>query len=305
MQLASSFPSERGLARSAKRPGTMLTAVSGVRGSFLSGAFVFLIPLVFLALGCGVAFGQNQPPAPAGAGGSFLGVGVAEIGASRANELKLPEGRGVEITRVEEESPADKAGLKTGDAVLQFNGQRVGGIEEFIRMVRETPPGRHVKLLISRDGVARTLTAVIGFRKQREVRIEVLPRFAPLVSPKAVPNFDMPGMEEGIGRSTLGIEIEPLTPQLAEYFGVNHGVLVRSVGKDTPASLAGFRAGDIITKVNGARIESPSDVFIAVHAPRSSRTLSVSVTREHHAIGLSPVVPGDGVEEDEPGADHP
>ena len=79
-------------------------------------------------------------------GGTYLGVNLAEIDANRAKELKLKEDYGVEITRVEENSPAEKAGVKAGDVVLEYNGQRVEGMEQFGRMVRETPPGREVKL---------------------------------------------------------------------------------------------------------------------------------------------------------------
>ena len=100
-------------------------------------------------------------------GGTYLGVNLAEIDANRAKELKLKEDYGVEITRVEENSPAEKAGLKPGDVVLEYNGQRVEGMEQFGRLVRETPPGREVKLKISRNGATETLTAVLGSRKVR------------------------------------------------------------------------------------------------------------------------------------------
>ena len=261
--------------------------------------------LLFLAFPSERAVGQIPPPAPrtfrvvpaGGAGGSFLGIGVAEITAARAKALKLPEGSGIEVTRVEEGSPADKAGLKIGDALLQFNGQPVQGMEEFIRMVHDTPSGRHVKLLISRDGATQTLTAVLGYRKQREVRIEAMPSLAPLATPAAVPDFEPPSFEGGAHQVALGIEVESITAQLAEYFGVRNGVLVRTVVKGSPAARAGFRAGDVITKVDGTSIEHPSDVFIAVHAPRTSRTISVSVVRDHHELALSPAVPSDGGED--------
>ena len=100
-------------------------------------------------------------------GGTYLGVNLAEIDANRAKELKLKEDYGVEITRVEENSPAEKAGVKAGDVVLEYNGQRVEGMEQFGRMVRETPPGREVKLTISRNGATQTLVAVLGSRKSR------------------------------------------------------------------------------------------------------------------------------------------
>src|SRR3984957_6530723 len=100
-------------------------------------------------------------------GGTYLGVNLAEIDTNRAKELKLKEDYGVEISRVEENSPAEKAGVKPGDVVLEYNGQRVEGMEQFGRMVRETPPGREVKLTISRDGATQTLIAVLGSRKSR------------------------------------------------------------------------------------------------------------------------------------------
>src|SRR5271169_6357988 len=88
------------------------------------------------------------PPAPKPpsmqvwtSGGSFLGVGVAEITSDRARALNLKEEAGVEVTRVDEDSPAAKAGVQRGDVILEFNGQRVDGIEQLQRLIRETPAG--------------------------------------------------------------------------------------------------------------------------------------------------------------------
>src|SRR5260370_41601900 len=89
-------------------------------------------------------------------GGTYLGVSLAEINADRARELKLKEAYGVEISRVEESSPAEKAGLKTGDVVLEYNGQRVEGMEQFGRLVRDTPAAPQAKLLISPNGANPT-----------------------------------------------------------------------------------------------------------------------------------------------------
>src|SRR5215204_4950507 len=116
---------------------------------------------VAVALASGEAawtYQPPQPPAPPGperviitkgsGSGSFLGIAVLEIDSERAKALNLREERGVEVTRVEDESPAAKGGIKTGDVVLEYNGDRVEGVEQFMRMVRETPPGREVKLSI-------------------------------------------------------------------------------------------------------------------------------------------------------------
>src|SRR5277367_2521546 len=73
--------------------------------------------------------------------GSYIGIMLHEVDNDRAKALNLAEAGGVEITRVGPDSPADKAGLKAGDVVLEFNGQHVEGMEQFSRMVHETPPG--------------------------------------------------------------------------------------------------------------------------------------------------------------------
>src|SRR6202165_3927840 len=96
---------------------------------------------------------------------SFIGVNLADIDSERARTLKLRDVHGVEISRIEENSPAAKAGLKVGDVVLEYNGQRVEGMEQFGRFVRETPVGREAKVLISRDGNQQTVAVTVGARK--------------------------------------------------------------------------------------------------------------------------------------------
>ncbi len=122
------------------------------------------------------------PPSPFGMNwyapgkGSYLGIGVQELDEDRAKELKLAEPHGVEITMVHEDSPAFKAGIKEGDVVIEFNGQRVEGVEQFVRLVRETPPGRTVKLLINRNGANQMVTATVANRKAFMPQMD--PKFA-------------------------------------------------------------------------------------------------------------------------------
>src|SRR5207248_4377565 len=94
--------------------------------------------------------------------GSYLGIGGMDVTSERVKALNLKEERGVEISSVDEEGPAAKAGIKPGDVVLEFNGTPVQGTVQFQRMVGEMPPGRQVKLTVWRNGAAQTLTATIG-----------------------------------------------------------------------------------------------------------------------------------------------
>jgi serine protease Do len=215
-------------------------------------------------------------------GGTYLGVNLAEIGSDRARELKLKETYGVEITRVEDNSPAEKAGLKSGDVVLEYNGQRVEGMEQFGRLVRETPAGREVKLLISRNGATQTMVATVQTRKLRS--------FATTMPNIEIPEIRIPDMPQifTTWRSPmLGVEAESLGSQLADYFGVKEGVLVRSVVKDTAADKAGIKAGDVITKVDGSTVTTPNELSSAVRAASSKKSFPVELMREHHETTLT------------------
>ncbi len=231
-----------------------------------------------------------------GAGGgsaSYLGVSIAEIDAARAKALKLPEARGVEITRVEEGSPAEKAGLKSGDVVLEYNREPVEGMEQFGRMVRETPPGRTVTLKVSRAGAMQSLTAAIGERGRFAHRDEA----EPFVVPKfEMPQIEMPDMPEGFPgwrSGMLGIETESLTSQLGEYFGVKQGVLVRSVLSGSAAENAGIRAGDVIVRVDDADVSTPGQVSAAVGAARPRHTVTLKIIRNHRDMTITAALADD------------
>ncbi|MEJ5368999.1 MAG: PDZ domain-containing protein [Bryobacteraceae bacterium] len=239
-----------------------------------------------------------QPPAPPPppeppdvmfffqTGGSYLGVGVKEIDAERAKALKLKEEHGVEITTVEPDSPADKAGLKPGDVVLEYNGQRVEGTQQFVRFVRETPPGRTVRLTVFRQGSTQTVTATIAERKGRAFNLPA-PKLGEDIEVRIRRELeglrDVPRVTMSWRAGVLGIEGESLRgSQLGEYFGVREGVLVRSVMKDTPADKAGLKAGDVIVKVDDRAVDEPRDITAALRSARdaSKKTFPVVIVRD-------------------------
>jgi serine protease Do len=250
---------------------------------------------VALASGeAGWTFEPPQPPPPpppkrviiTKGSGSFLGIGVQEIDADRAKALNLREERGVEVTRVEDDSPAAKGGIKTGDVVLEYNGERVEGVEQFMRMVRETPPGREVKLSIARSGNPQQLTMKTGSRKtwmtSRYGDSVDIPRIE-------IPEINIPDVPRAVmswRSSVAGIEAESLDSQLAEYFGVKEGVLVRSVVRGSAAEKSGLRAGDVIVKVDDTRISSPREISSTIRVNRSKKTLPVQVVRDKRELTL-------------------
>ncbi len=231
-----------------------------------------------------------------GPGSAFLGVDIEDVTADRVAALKLKEERGVEIKVVDQDAPAGKAGLKVGDVILEFNGQRVESSLTLRRMIRETPPGRAVKLGISRDGQPLTVTATLADRNKMwakdksKIKIKSAPRIA--IAPH--PLIEMPSFDVLVRTTSSrnGLQVENLTHQLGEFFGVKNGegVLVRSVEKNSPAEAAGIRAGDVIVKVEGERIADTGDWRRAMRRHKSGK-VSLGVVREKREQSLSITIP--------------
>ena len=99
-------------------------------------------------------------------GGSYLGVDTRDVTADRLPDLKLKEEHGVEVTLVDQDAPAGKAGIKEHDVILTLNGNQVESVEQLRRMIREIPPGRTVNLGISRAGQSMTLKTQLADRQQ-------------------------------------------------------------------------------------------------------------------------------------------
>src|SRR5256885_11551802 len=131
-----------------------------------------LTALLLIASASALAAGQPEPKFQSGpnvlfyaAGRAYLGIDVKDVTSDRVSALKLKEERGVEITMVDQDAPAGKAGLKEHDVVLDFNGNRVEGQEQLVRMLHETPAGRQVKLGIVRDGQPMQVQVTLGDRR--------------------------------------------------------------------------------------------------------------------------------------------
>jgi serine protease Do len=227
-------------------------------------------------------FHSPESPAPAEGNPSYLGVYIRDVRPDRVGELKLKEPRGAEITMVDRDGPAGKAGLKEHDVILSFNGNAVEDAGDLRRKIQNTPSGTKVSLGISRDGQPLSLDVQLGDRKA------VLSRRVPEIR---VPSLDIPGIAIVQHSRRYGLVVENLTPQLAEYFGAKNGqgILVRSVEKGSPADAAGFSAGDVIVRVGDERIEDIGDwsrilrnrsgekVKIAILRNRKERTIDFSV----------------------------
>jgi membrane-associated protease RseP (regulator of RpoE activity) len=229
-----------------------------------------------------------------GSGSSYMGVDIADVRAERLSELKLKEEKGAEITMVDEDAPAGKAGLREHDVILSLNGAAIESAAQLRRMIKEIPPGRVVTLGISRDGQPQTIKVQLADRAKsknwqpnaHEFNFK-MPEFPQL------PDFDLP-VTVVIAHSSLrsGLMVENLTPQLGEFFGVKDGkgALVRSVEKGSRGEKAGFHAGDVIVKVNDQLVHDASDFTHALHGSAKGAA-AVTIMRDKHEQTLTLTLP--------------
>jgi serine protease Do len=230
--------------------------------------------VILLGLSAGLSFAQMT-------GGSYIGVAMQEIDHERAKTLKLPEGSGVEITAIVPDSPAEKAGLKVGDIVLKYNGQRVEGNEQFARLVHETPAGHEVKIEFRRGGAWQSLM-VRPSRKKPDWNENMQP--PPQTFEIHVP--DLMRSVIALRSSALGLEAESVDGQLAQYFGVKEGVLVRSVTKGSAADKAGMKAGDVILRLDDTRVATPADISVRLLSLHG-KSAPVVLMRDHREVTVT------------------
>jgi serine protease Do len=227
--------------------------------------------------------------------GASIGVTIRDLNANEAEKAKLPQPGGVLVTSVTSGGPGSRAGLRTGDIVTEFDGDRVRSARQFSRLVRETPPGRVVKSSILRDGSSRTIDVapeagtgrddLLRLGDEMARRLEALPRnFSLEIDPRS-------GLFRRSGRGRLGLELLPLGDQLASHFGVRQGVLVSSVDAESSAASAGLKAGDVITAIDGRPVETVADVSERVRQSPTGSVLELTIMRDKKESTLEVRVP--------------
>jgi len=269
----------------------------------LVGAAAILVGIAGIVLAIGPALrGQPRRASVPGLdhlfGGSEIGVVIRDVEETDVRRDKLPADQGAVVQDVHVGSPADTAGLHAGDVVVAFDGETIRNARQLTRLVGESSMGRETGISVLRAGQrmdlkispvrARGLRALgneirelnLGddFAFARRTTDRVSSRVASRVSPATAP-----------GRPRLGVEVQEINDQLAEYFGVKQGVLITQVAADTPARAAGLKAGDVITSVADRPVhdgdelrrllnESPAPAVIAVTRDRKTQTFRVDLS---------------------------
>ena len=236
---------------------------------------------------------SGGPAVGVSASGSYLGVDVRDVTSDRAKELKLKNDQGVEITMVDQDSPAGKAGLKEHDVVVSFNGQSVQSAEQLRRLIRETKPGQSVAMGVMRDGQSQSLNVSLADRSK--LYAKAMPKVWSMETPRTViriPDIEIPSIVMTTSSRRNGITVENLTTQLGDYFGVKNGegVLVRSVEKGSKAEAAGLKAGDVIVRLDNDRISDTRE-WSRLLRRHEAGAVKLGIMRERREQTLSMTLP--------------
>jgi len=239
-------------------------------------ALVGLIAGVGAAQPAGHAYSVSKEKASSSQKG-WLGVSIQDITSHLKRSMDLKSTEGALVTSVVDDSPADSAGLKEGDVIVQFEGKEISGTSDLQEAVAKTKPGAKVSITLIRKGEKKTLQVTIGKSPRTERFSIAIPRV-----PRALEIL-------GEGYSAQGLTLRTLSDQLAQYFEVpdGEGALVWEVKKGSPADKAGIKAGDVITKVGGKRIKEVHDVSRALGAFDEGEKVNVDLVRKGARMSLT------------------
>jgi serine protease Do len=194
----------------------------------------------------------------------YLGITLQDIDDNLAKALKLKSTEGALVNEVVPNGPAAKAGIKRGDVIVEFNGQKVGDRTELRNLAAQAKPKAEVKIGLLRNGKKMEVTAILAER--------------PIDRTEEAPQKEQP--EEQASKE-LGLSIQNLTPDIAQQLGYQneHGVVVVDVASGSPADDAGLQQGDLIKEVNKVAIRTVQDFNRQIKGLKSGDSIAMLVRR--------------------------
>jgi len=189
----------------------------------------------------------------------WLGVMIQDITPELAKSFGLIRSNGVLVSDVVKDSPADKAGLLSGDVILRFDGKEIENAHKLSQLVAETAPNTLIKIDLLRNGKEKTLSLKIGTMPEEAQKS---------ISPQK--------------ENDWGMMVQELTPQLAQQLDLKPGttgVVISDISEGSPAAEAGLRPGDLITEVNRTAIKNLSDYQQALQQVKTGENLLLLVKR--------------------------
>jgi serine protease Do len=200
----------------------------------------------------------------------YLGVGLQPLDENIAESLGLPKDRGEIVRSVQPDEPAARAGIQQGDVIVRVNRREVNPDQTVSYLIANTPVGSRIPVEIIRGGRRQTINITVGQRPTEEELARQLGNDDEPLAPETGPAIP--------GSSALGLQLQPLNPQIARTLNLPadaRGVVVAQVDPNSDAAEKGLRRGDLILSVNQQAVTAPAEVQAAVEAARRSGRTSV------------------------------
>ncbi|WKZ32837.1 MAG: DegQ family serine endoprotease [Thermodesulfobacteriota bacterium] len=198
----------------------------------------------------------------------WIGVSIQELTPELARSFGVKEARGVLISSVNPNEPADQAGLKAGDIIISFDGRQVNELSDLPRVVATTPPGKNSEVKVLRDGKERVFFVKVGIKVDEEI-----------TEPAA-------NQDNGSPDKRLGISAQPITPEIAKRLGKKEtdGVIISSVKPDSAAADAGLKRGDLVKEIDRKPIRGMADYSRALNEAEKNDIVLFLVERGGNTI---------------------
>jgi S1-C subfamily serine protease len=257
----------------------------------LAAACVSALILLVTGIGCAQVVHVDRSRSQ-----GYLGVEIRDVSRDLKEDENLTVDNGAYVDRVVDDSPADKAGIKDGDVIVKIGDATIDDANDCTRAIRKLKPHTDVRIEVARRGERKTLTATIGRNSSSMAYSYSIPSVPSIPRVPSAPR----AFSFSFGNAIDGLEGEELTRQLGEFFNApdGHGILVKNVERHSDASKAGFKAGDIIVKVDKHSVRNMGEMSEEMR-DASKDSVAVEVLRKGSTVTLwVPVDRGSGSEDD-------
>ncbi|HXX63252.1 MAG TPA: PDZ domain-containing protein [Bacteroidota bacterium] len=247
--------------------------------------FVALLVAFFAAGGSSCAQQKKESPEKMGTDAKrhgWLGVSIQDLTPRLARERETSAKSGALVNDVIDDSPADKAGIKEDDVIIEFNGKAVEEANDLLQAVRAAAPGSEASLVLLRGKDRKTIDLTLESEPHHHFAMN-------FHGPSMVQIPPIPPMHFMSQQELLGMTMSDLKGQLGEYFQApgGRGVLVQEVKRSSSSDKAGFKAGDVIIKVNGESVVSVGEINEALDDVKKGDTVAFDIIRRGEPKTLS------------------
>lgn len=203
--------------------------------------------------------------------GTFIGVYPTELTQDSRDALNYEGKDGIMLDNIVEDGPAEAAGLEAGDILIAIDKNKIGSVEGLRKALKKYKPGEKIKVVVVRDGKEKSYKLELGEKPDRDTISKT---------------YDFNSQRKSKKVGFLGVETMTIEDDLASYFEVKHGVLIKRVVEDSPAEKGGLLAGDIIVKIASEKIKTTEDVFEIVRSHDPDEEVTISIVRKGKAMNL-------------------